>query len=269
MTVPTLPLTDLERVAIAAAERAGELLRTNFDRSKQLRFKEGIHNIVTDSDIASERLIVETIRASFPEHAIVAEESGLHEARSPYRWIVDPLDGTVNFAHGVPIFSVSIAVEFDGAVVVGVVYHPMLGELFTARRGDGAYLNGQPIGVSECRHLADAFLVTGFPYNIASFPEYRDWHFPALVRRGIPIRRLGSSALDLAYVAAGRFDGFWEVGLHPWDIAAGVLLVTEAGGRVTNYDGSPHSLLARTIVATNGIIHDEFIAFLQSQPDEA
>lgn len=264
MTTPTISLVELEQTAIDAAQAAGTLLRENFNRAKTLRFKEGIHNIVTDSDIASEQLIIETIRSYFPDHAVLAEEGGEDATTSSYRWIIDPLDGTVNFAHGIPIFSVSIAVEFSGAVVVGVVYQPLLDELFTARRGGGAFLNGRAIEVSRCACLADAFLVTGFPYNIASFPEYRDWHFPALVRRGIPIRRLGSSALDLAYVAAGRFDAFWEVGLQPWDIAAGVLLVTEAGGRVSAYDGSPHQLTTRTIVATNGSIHDEFIAFLMS-----
>lgn len=267
MTAPHVALGELERVAIAAATRAGELLREAFNRTKQLRFKEGIHNIVTDSDIASEELIIATIREHFPDHSILTEETGSHETSSPCRWIIDPLDGTVNFAHGVPIFSVSIAAEVSGSIVVGVVFHPMLNELFVARRGGGAFLNGSPIRVSDCERLADAFLVTGFPYNITSFPEFRDWHFSELVRRGIPIRRLGSSALDLAYVAAGRFDGFWEVGLNPWDIAAGVLLVEEAGGTVTNYDGSPHTLHSRTIVATNGKIHREFIEFLSGEPN--
>lgn len=263
MTTPAIPLVELEQIAIDAARAAGTLLRENFNKAKTLRFKEGIHNIVTDSDLTSEQLIIETIRRHFPDHAVLAEEGGEHTTSSAYRWIIDPLDGTVNFAHGIPIFSVSIAVEFSGTVVAGVVYQPVLDELFTARRGGGAFLNGRTIEVSHCARLADAFLVTGFPYNIASFPEYRDWHFPALVRRGIPIRRLGSSALDLAYVAAGRFDAFWEVGLQPWDVAAGVLLVTEAGGRVSTYDGSPHVLTTSTIVATNGIIHNEFIAFLR------
>ncbi|KXB98045.1 MAG: hypothetical protein AA908_01155 [Chlorobi bacterium NICIL-2] len=268
MTLPTPPLALLETVAIDAARRAGQLLRTNFAKSKELRFKEGIHNIVTDSDIASEQLIVETIRGTFPTHTILTEEAGLLDTTSQVRWIVDPLDGTVNFAHGIPIFSVSIAVEVAGKVTLGVVYHPLLDELFVARCGMGATLNGAPISVSTCARLADAFLVTGFPYNIASYPEYRDWHFPALVRRGIPIRRLGSAALDLAYLAAGRFDGFWEVGLQPWDIAAGVLLVQEAGGSVTDYNGNPHTLTTRTIVATNGALHRELVEFLHSR-DEA
>lgn len=268
MTLPAVSLDALEQVATEAARAAGAILRTNFDQAKQLRFKEGIHNIVTDSDLAAEQRIVDIIHDVFPDHAILAEESGAQQQASAYRWIVDPLDGTVNFAHGIPIFSISIAVEWHGTVVVGVVYHPLLDELFIARKGGGAYLNGRPLRVSTCAQLADAFLVTGFPYNIASFPEYREWHFPALVRRGIPIRRLGSAALDLAYVAAGRFDGFWEVGLQPWDIAAGVLLVAEAGGRITSYDGGPHTLTTRTIVATNGAIHDEFIAFLNSTPNE-
>lgn len=267
MTVPTPTLASLEAVAVEAAQRAGQLLRTNFTKTKELRFKEGIHNIVTDSDVASEQLIVETIHRTFPSHTILTEEAGLLETTSQVRWIVDPLDGTVNYAHGIPIFSVSIAVEISGDVVVGVIYHPLLDELFVARRGGGASLNGERITVSRCSRLADAFLVTGFPYNIASYPEYRDWHFPALVQRGIPIRRLGSSALDLAYVAAGRFDGFWEVGLQPWDIAAGVLLVQEAGGRVTDYNGQPHRLTTRTIVATNGALHGELVEFLHSRDD--
>jgi myo-inositol-1(or 4)-monophosphatase len=268
MTFPSPTLTALEEVAVQAARQAGQLLRINFAKTKELRFKEGIHNIVTDSDIASERLIVETIRAAFPNHAILTEEAGLFDTSSDTRWIVDPLDGTVNFAHGIPIFSVSIAVEVAGNVTIGVVYHPLLDELFVARRGYGATLNGSPITVSQCAHLSDAFLVTGFPYNIASYPEYRDWHFPELVRRGIPIRRLGSAALDLAYLAAGRFDGFWEVGLQPWDIAAGVLIVLESGGVVTDYNGQPHTLSTRTIVATNGAIHRELVEFLHSR-DEA
>ncbi|GIV54549.1 MAG: inositol monophosphatase [Candidatus Kapaibacterium sp.] len=262
MTIAPISLDHLEHVAITAARVAGALLRNNFDQTKQLRYKEGVHNIVTDSDLAAEQRILGTIRSAFPTHAVLAEEAGSQSASSPYRWIVDPLDGTVNFAHGVPIFSVSIAVEFEGAVVVGVVYHPMLDELFSARRGQGAFLNGKRLEVSSCAELADAFLVTGFPYNIASFPEYSEEHFAALVRRGIPIRRLGSAALDLAYVAAGRFDGFWEVGLHPWDIAAGTLLITEAGGTVSAYDGSPHTLDTRTIVASNGRIHRQLVEFL-------
>ncbi len=263
MTTPHLSLQHLEQIAIDAAHQAGTLLRNNFDQTKELRFKEGVHNIVTDSDLASEHSIIETIRAAFPAHAILTEEAGTYTSSSPYRWIIDPLDGTVNFAHGVPIFSVSIAVEYAGQIVVGVVYHPMLDELFTARRGEGAYLNGKLLRVSSCQQLADAFLVTGFPYNIASFPEYSERHFTELVRRGIPIRRLGSAALDLAYVAAGRFDGFWEVGLQPWDIAAGTLLVTEAGGSVSAYDGSPHTLQTSTIVASNGAIHSELVEFLR------
>ncbi len=221
---------------------------------------------MTDYDRQAEALILERLRQRFPQASFWAEESGSsgQSTQEELRWIVDPLDGTVNFAHGIPIFCVSIAAVLGGELLCGVIYQPMLGELFTALRGKGAWLNGRQLQVSTTELLEDAIVVTGFPYNVAHNPGNCIEHFVRFLRLGVPIRRLGSAALDLAYVAAGRFDGFWEVALNPWDVAAGILMVQEAGGCVTHYDGSPHRLEPRSsIVASNGRIHEQMRALLQ------
>lgn len=240
--------------AVDAALKAGTILRNGFGTSFDISSKEGRHNLVTEYDTAAEKAIIGHITALFPDHVFLAEESGSTGQFRPdtVQWIVDPLDGTVNFAHGIPIFCVSIGAVVNNDIVCGVIYHPLLNELFTAVRGQGARLNGTPLHVSSPTTLQDSILVTGFPYNVHENPRNTIGHFSRIVGMGIPVRRLGSAALDLAYVAAGRFDGFWEVKLHPWDVAAGKLLVEEAGGTVTHYDGSPYRLDGDTIIATNG-----------------
>ncbi|MBI2793224.1 MAG: inositol monophosphatase [Ignavibacteria bacterium] len=253
---------DLLEGAMDAARRAGDLLRSGFGTSIERRAKDGVHNIVTEYDLASERLLKTYLTNLVPDSAFIGEESGHTQGSSNLTWVVDPLDGTVNYAHGIPIFSVSIAALRDADIVLGVVYHPLLDEMFTASVGKGAWLNGSKLSVSKTSLLNDSVLVTGFPYNVGQNPHRCIDQFNAVVGRGLPVRRLGSAALDLAYTAAGRFDAFWEVSLHPWDIAAGVLLVLEAGGHVTHYRNEPFVLSSNSIVASNGIIHNQLIHVL-------
>lgn len=245
--------------AMEAALKAGNILKEGFGTSFKISNKEGKNNLVTEFDHLAEKIIIEHIHSKFPDHAFLAEESGKtgNVKIDNVRWVIDPLDGTVNFAHSLPIFSVSIAAELNNELLCGVVYHPMLDELFTAEKGKGSYLNGNPIKVSQNDDLDTSFLVTGFPYNVNQNPCGCINHFVSIIQRGIPVRRLGSAALDLAYVAAGRFDGFWEIDLHPWDVAAGVLLIREAGGRVSDYNGVEYLIENRSMVATNGVIHDQ------------
>ncbi len=257
---------ELLAAAIEAATEAGALLRTGCGHATVVERKEGHHNLVTDYDRQAEELILNRLRQHFPGSHIWAEESGRSstEAADALWWLVDPLDGTVNFAHGLPVFCTSIAAVYRGDLLCGVIYQPMVGELFTAVRGEGAWLNGHRLRVSNTESLQEAMLVTGFPYNVAENPGNCIDHFVRFLRLGIPIRRLGSAALDLAYVAAGRFDGFWEIALNPWDVAAGILMVQEAGGQVTHYDGSPYRLHPRaSIVASNGKLHAQMLAVLQ------
>lgn len=252
-------------VAIEAAHKAGNILKNGFGSSFAISSKEGRHNLVTEYDTAAEQAIMSHIQEVYSNHNFLAEESGATglQQRDTIQWIIDPLDGTVNFAHNIPIFSVSIAAALNGQLLCGVIYQPLLGELFTASRGDGAYLNNTKLRVSATANLIDAILVTGFPYNIHENPRNAIGHFARIIGKGIPVRRLGSAALDLAYVAAGRFDGFWEVQLNPWDVAAGQLLVEEAGGKITHYDNSPYSMDTPTILATNGSnLHNELSALL-------
>ncbi|OGU56899.1 MAG: hypothetical protein A2X64_02600 [Ignavibacteria bacterium GWF2_33_9] len=258
---------EILRVAQDAAIKAGELLKIGYGTAFTINSKEGLHNLVTEYDIKSENIIIETLKAAFPDSTFLAEESGeLHSGNSGnIKWIVDPLDGTVNFAHNIPIFSVSIAAEIANEIVVGVIYQPLLNELFTATKDGGAYLNRTKIQVTDIQDLKSAFLVTGFPYKATSKNSRSAELFINVVQQGIPIRRLGSAALDLAYVAAGRFDGFWELELNPWDVAAGVLLIREAGGNVTQYDMSKYSVYDKSILATNGLIHQAASDFLSKK----
>ena len=244
-------------VAIEAAMHAGHLLNKGFSTSYEISSKKGHHNLVTTYDKLSESAILQIITKRFPTHGFLGEESG-HSKVGDILWIVDPLDGTVNFAHNVPVFCVSIAVAVESKIVAGAIYQPISGELFWAERGKGAFLNGQQLQVSTQSAIQDAYLATGFPYNSHEDPLHCIETFARLTRYGIPIRRLGSAALDLAYVAAGRFDGYWEVTLQPWDLAAGLLLVEEAGGVVSRYDGSicdPYE--AGTVIATNKLLHPQ------------
>lgn len=225
--------------------------------------KEGRHNLVTEFDHRSERCIIDILRTHTPEACFLAEESGHHHGPDELLWVIDPLDGTVNFAHGIPIFCVSIAAVLHGRIICGVIHQPLLGETFTAVAGVGATCNGRTMSVTSTHDLAGSILVTGFPYNVEENPGGCIEQFASIVGRGLPVRRLGSAALDLAYVADGRFDGFWEVALSPWDMAAGVLMVQEAGGTVTHYNGRPFALNSDSIIATNGHIHDELTRALE------
>ncbi len=242
-------------VAIEAAREAGGILMAEFARPVSISYK-GEVDIVTQADRRSEQAIVTRLRTHFPKHAIVAEEGGGTETESPFRWHVDPLDGTTNFAHGYPCFAVSIGLEEAGELIAGVIYQPVSGELFTGVKGEGAYLNQKKIRVSSIEKLATSLLVTGFPSNKRSQNPNIQYYWDFTLRSH-GVRRDGSAALDLASVACGRFEGFWEFGLHSWDTAAGVLLVREAGGIVTRFDGQPYQLGDRELLASNGRVHSE------------
>lgn len=249
--------------AIDAAMEAGEILRHGFGTSFQISSKDGKHNLVTEYDYKAEKCIIDILRQSVSGSRFLAEESGSTGLEEDLLWIIDPLDGTVNFAHHIPIFSVSIALEKKREILSGVIYQPLSNELFVAEKGKGAFLNGNSIRVSPIQKLDQSILATGFPYNLSENPFHCIEHFIDIVKLGIPIRRLGSAAIDLAYTAAGKFEGFFEVGLSPWDCAAGLLLIEEAGGKVTHWDKKPFSVHAKQpIIATNGHIHDAITAIL-------
>jgi myo-inositol-1(or 4)-monophosphatase len=252
----------LLEIAIRAAREAGELLLANMGRRVEVMHK-GPIDLVTEVDLASERLIKGLIATHYPRHAVLGEEGGETGAETAeYRWVVDPLDGTTNYAHGYPAFCVSIGVEHRGEVILGVVYDPTRDELFAAERGAGATLNNRPIRVSTTAPLKQGLLATGFPYDISSENFTNLEHFRNFYLHAQAVRRAGSAALDLCYVACGRFDGFWELKLAPWDTAAGTLLVAEAGGRVTHFDGSPFDIRRSGCLASNGRIHDEMMGVL-------
>jgi len=242
-------------VAIEIAREAGKVLREEVDRPPDIAYK-GDFDLVTQADRRSEKVIVERLQRYFPGHAVAAEEGTGTDSDAEYRWHVDPLDGTTNFAHGYPCFCVSMALARRGQLILGVVYNPVYDEMFTAARGEGATFNGKKIHCSKIGAVKNSLLCTGFPnHKRESHPNiYYYWDFTL---RSHGVRRDGSAALDLAYVAAGRFDGFWEFGLKPWDTAAGIVLVEEAGGSVSDLDGQPYTLGGRTILASNGLIHEE------------
>jgi myo-inositol-1(or 4)-monophosphatase len=248
--------------AIRVAQDAGRLLRDRLGGVIDIGHKGSI-NLVTDVDLASEKLIREAIGTHYPRHEVLAEEGGLSESSSEYRWIVDPLDGTTNYAHGYPVFCVSIALECRGEVVVGVVYDPMRDELFTAERGTGAALNNRSIRVSKTGALLESILSTGFPYDIKTSTLTNLNHWENFAMNAQALRRDGAAALDLCYVACGRFDGFWELNLSPWDTAAGALIASEAGGLVTDFAGGVFSNYKPEIVASNGLIHQRMIEVLE------
>ena len=248
--------------ACALAQRAGALLRQGFGHVQEVGHK-GAIDLITQCDLDSEKLIMAAVAEAYPEDAMLAEEQGT-SGEGEAQWLIDPLDGTTNFAHGLPIFAVSIAWAVGLRPMLGVVYDPMRGELFHALRGAGAWLNGRRLAVSKQGSLADSLLVTGFPYDIRTHPENNLDHFAAFALRSRGVRRLGVASLDLAYVAAGRFDGYWEMRLWPWDWAAGMLLVEEAGGSVSRLDGSPDVFAQPTsILASNGSIHEAMVAVLR------
>ena len=253
--------------AIEMARDAGRILVDRLGRALQVSNKGDI-DLVTESDLACEKLIIDRIRSHYPRHAILAEESGASDGvlvaggRSEWKWIIDPLDGTTNYAHGYPCYCVSIALERAGKLEIGVIYNPMLDELFAAERGQGARLNDRAIRVSEIEDLNNAMLCTGFPYDVRDRPNF-ERHFANFTMQAQAVRRDGSAALDLAYVACGRFDGFWEDGLNPWDTAAGVLLIEEAGGRVTDYTGAALDIYGPAVLASNGLVHEAMIRVLE------
>jgi myo-inositol-1(or 4)-monophosphatase len=239
------------------AREAGALLMEYFDQNIKIEYK-GEADLVTAADRKSEALIRERIRSLWPKHDVMGEEEGLRDTGSEYRWYVDPLDGTTNFAHGFPVFCVSMALEHQGKMIAGVCYDPTRDELFSAELGKGAYLNDQPIHVSKISKLSESLLGTGFPSQKRhKNPNIFFYHQITLRTHGV--RRAGSAALDLCCVACGRFDGFWEFNLNPWDTAAGVLIVEEAGGRVTDFHGGPFQLNSRETLASNGLIHDALL----------
>jgi len=244
--------------AIRVAQEAGRLLRDRVGTKIDVAHK-GAINIVTDVDLASERLIREAIATQYPRHQVLAEEGGLAESSSEYRWVIDPLDGTTNYAHGYPVFCVSIALEYQGETILGVVYDPMRDELFTAERGGGAVLNNRPVRVSTTASLMESLLSTGFPYDIRTSTLTNLDHWANFAMNAQALRRDGAAALDLCYVACGRYDGFWELNLSPWDMAAGGLIVAEAGGRVSDFDGGEFSSYKPEIIASNGLIHDRMV----------
>lgn len=249
------------QLAIELARTAGEELRRGYGHVKQISRK-GAVDLLTEYDLRSERLILEAIRRAFPQDAVLSEEAGA-VSQGEICWMVDPLDGTTNFAHGLPMFCVSIACTQDGKPAFGVIYDPLREELFQALDGKGAWLNEERMQVSQTEALPDALLVTGFPYDIRTNPQTNLDHYSRLALLSLGVRRLGSAALDLAYVAAGRLDGYWELRLNPWDWAAGVVLVLEAGGRVSDFRGTEGVLVgADSLVATNGRIHDQLRAAL-------
>lgn len=252
----------LKSTLIAATNAgAAEILRF-FNNDFKISNKEGVNNLVTEADHASEKAILGVIKNSFPDHQILAEESGELIQDSRYKWIIDPIDGTVNFAHGIPLNCVSIGIENKGEIVMAAVYNPHMKEFFFAEKGKGATLNDKPIQVSGETQTIKACLVTGFPYTYINEPNGPLEIFERFVRKGVPVRRLGSAAIDLCWVAAGRFDGFFEHKLEAWDSAAGYLIVEEAGGKVTDLQGNKFSVYQHKILATNGKIHEEMIGVI-------
>ena len=256
----------LKETLINATEAGAEVLKHYFN-NKDLKIsnKEGINNLVTEADHASENAIVKTIREAFPDHFILSEEVGELKTDSDFKWIIDPIDGTVNYAHGIPLCCVSIGLEQKGEIILGAVYNPMLNEFYLAEKGKGAWLNGDRIYVSTKSTVMDSCFVTGFPYTYLDVPNSPLDVFDRFIRKGIPVRRLGSAAIDLCWVAAGRFDGFFEHKLEAWDSAAGYLMVEEAGGKVTDHEGKKFSPYQHRIIATNGKIHDELLGVIRNE----
>jgi myo-inositol-1(or 4)-monophosphatase len=251
--------------ARGAALEAGEvLLRYHISKDFQIS-KKGPINLVTEADVAAEHVVVKRIRESFPNHQILAEEQGELEGDPRFRWLIDPLDGTTNYAHGYPMFCVSIGLQVEGEVELGVIYNPVSREMFSARKGHGAFLNDKQIHVSAESSLPDSLLVTGFSYDRDEIKKNLRL-FEAMMMRSRAVRRDGSAAMDMCAVACGRFDGFWEISLHPWDVAAGKIIVEEAGGCVTAFDGSPCTIYDRELLASNGQLHQALSEVLSKVP---
>lgn len=254
-------LHNFKKTALKAAMEAGDILRKNFGKRHKIGYK-GEIDLITEIDLRSEQRITKILEREYPDHDILAEEGEGLNRKAEYRWIIDPLDGTTNYAHGFPCFSISIALEKKERVILGVVFDPLRKEIYVARKGKGAYLNRKRINVSKTEKLSEALLATGFAYDVRVSPENNLDHFSNFILSAQGIRRAGSAALDLCYVASGRFDGFWEMKLKPWDTAAGYLIVKEAGGRVTDFKGGTFNIFSREILASNGKIHGEMVKVL-------
>lgn len=249
----------LKSTLIRAVEAGAAVMQKYFEGEFTISNKEGVNNLVTEADHASEKAIFEVIRQDYPDHYILSEEAGAITMDSNYKWIIDPIDGTVNFANGLPLCCVSVGIEQAGDMILGAVYNPFIREFFFAQKGYGATLNDKKIQVSDETSVSKACLVTGFPYTYLDQPNGPLEVFSRLIRSGVPVRRLGSAAIDLCWVAAGRFDGFYEHKLQAWDSAAGFLIVEEAGGRVSDFKGNRYSPYQPHILASNGKIHDELL----------
>lgn len=255
-----------KQTLLKAIEAATAEIRRFNDTAFKVSNKPGaLNDLVTEVDHASEKAIIEVIRQEFPDHYILTEEAGALAQDSEYKWIVDPIDGTINFAHHIPICAISIGLEHNGTMVMGAVYNPFMNELFLAERGAGATLNGAAIAVSQKGKVENACLVTGFPYTYLDEPNGPLQVFERFIRKGVPVRRLGSAAIDLCWVACGRFDGFWEHKLQPWDSAAGFLMVEEAGGTVSNLHGEPFSVYEPGIIAANKVMHKELVQWVSGK----
>ena len=255
----------LKSTLLRAVQAGAAQLQHFFNGEFKISNKEGINNLVTEADHASEKAIIDSIKKDFPGHFILSEERGELAMDSEYKWIIDPIDGTVNFANGIPLCCVSIGVEKAGIMILGAVYNPLMNEMFLAQAGFGASLNDKKIAVSNKEEVIKSCLVTGFPYTYLDMPNGPLQVFEQLIRKGVPVRRLGSAAIDLCWVAAGRFDGFYEHNLQAWDSAAGFLIVQEAGGKITDFNGDAYSPYQPQIVATNGKIHDELLGIISGK----
>ena len=256
-----MDLGRIKDIGVAAAARAGEILHNYWGKTHKVE-KKGAIDLVTEADLASENAIIQLIRTTFPDHIILAEESGVTPGTSQYEWIIDPLDGTTNYTHHLPEFSLSIAFALEGKILFGLVLNPVTRELFCGTRGEGATLNGRPIHVSSTKTIGESLLVTGFPYNLRSVIRPLIDRFERCLMAAQGIRRLGSAALDLCYIACGRFDGFWEQNLAPWDTAAGMVIAREAGATISDFSNGSYSIDKKEILATNGSIHQEMTALL-------
>ncbi|MBT8378503.1 MAG: inositol monophosphatase [Ignavibacteria bacterium] len=244
---------------INISQEAGQLIKEKFGKNLEIEFKTNEMNLVTEADKASEKLITEFIRKKYPSHGVLAEEGSEFNISAKYLWVVDPLDGTTNFAHGLPIFSVSIGLQKNGQTIAGVVYDINQNIIYAAELGSGAIANDKKIKVSTNSNLGHSMLVTGFPYDVKDNPNKSFERFIAMIKSSRAVRRLGSAAIDFCYVAKGVFDGFWEVHLHPWDICAGKLIVEEASGSVTDFGGKQIDIYSKRILCSNGNIHESMI----------
>jgi myo-inositol-1(or 4)-monophosphatase len=247
---------------IQIAIEAGEIVKDGFGKNFSVEYKTNASNLVTEIDKKSEAAIIAFINKEFPTHAVLAEESGTHKASSEYLWVVDPIDGTTNFAHGLPIFGVSIGVQKNNETICGVVYDVMNNSIYSSEKGSGAFRDGQKLQVSSNGDLEKSNLVTGFPYNISDNPDFAIERFVSFLRQSRAVRRLGSASIDMCLVAAGIFDGFWEVDLHPWDVCAAKLIIEEAGGIVTNFAGEKIDIYSQQFLACNKFIHPKMVEIL-------